>query len=192
MKMRKHLFTVLMFALFVFVSASPSVLAQEEESSATMVETAKFLSNKAGIIISGPSDKEACQVNSFITKLNDNGTGYLAYFAFNLKDVDPLSIRVSNKIKLNHLYDFRISRFEQENAYFIYLETTSNEQSSKLVEAEVEDVTMNEKKEMTKTNSKKYKVDTAFIEMRDKEMSDRVVKALKHLTKLCGGKIDPF
>lgn len=148
--------------------------------------------------------KPTCQCASVLKMgkpaANGDVNGIIITWEFNLGDIDPLTIKtVPGEIEFEKRHEARLSkdnleegRYSRVFSYFflIHLSTTTGKKSVKL---EVSDYVQNiEKNKFESSNEKTYEDSLVVIVMRDKEKAERVVKALKHTVKLCGGKVDPF
>lgn len=112
-------------------------------------------------------------------------------YTFNLRDIDPHSIKVS---KYSHIGGLPCAGYDSEQRKRMYMNCDHAEiVFSTHNEAALIDNTTSTKLQGSDHESKgKSRETRAFFEVDDVEYADRFAKAFRHAVELCGGKSSPF
>jgi hypothetical protein len=176
MKTRKQFVAVVTLAVFMLMLASPSARAQDE-SSATLEETVKWLRSSLGSDIGSFSNEDVTIHNTldlvspctfsltYEYEFSALGSGSRSVYRFSLKDIDPLGIKTEH----NNLTLYTSLREKKVTIH------TYDAKSGNVIKDHGE-----------------WKTDNVITSLKDAESAKRVAKAFEHVIKLCGGKVDPF
>ena len=181
MKTRNNFIAVVMLTTLIFVLASLNVKAQEEESTATLEETLSFIKNSMEVWGNGNDAKaqflpiKGCKVQIVLTYTKTKK--YVWTQTFSLSDLDPLTIEP--------LYSRKINEQDLYMKTPIGFHTTNNKP---LINLKIKD----EEGLMIKDEMQVGGGIDIYANDEKQTQSKRIVRALRHAVKLCGGKVDPF
>jgi hypothetical protein len=196
MKKNNLLLSVCLLAVLMF--SSNHIVSAQEESSATSEETLKLIENliddpslyynenesKGYIFLAETPCSFMVMENHTLTRNDSFKTGRRTFSIVNLADIDPVSLKI----------DTTRDSFKgqvEPTWYDIYLETTGYK---KTIQERTEEYKYDQKnkKDLERTEKSKNMISKAVVVTRNKDNAPRIVKALKHAIKVCGGKAPPF
>lgn len=118
-----------------------------------------------------------------VTLLGEQSERYI--IDVNLKDLDPLSVQLTNGNWMN------INSDDNTNSAYVLLKTTDNRKS--IIKTFNSCTSTNAAGKQTEVQCPTSSSDDkSYIQFGEKELANRFIKALTHAIKLCGGKVEPF